>query len=192
MTPFEAYKLYVALKNHFNSKTYDFVKYNGKVNAKRESFDKRRDRFFFEKLAKHEDPKSFLIANFLVNKNGWIKDLSYGDEPRRIYESWVKRQQSLSYVVQDDVSRLDEDFDSNFKVEPNTHPKALKKYLMKEISLETLTILCDMVGCMKYWDRSLENDPLWEDLSVTIRKYLSFLQYDRERVRQVCIDTFSM
>ena len=46
---FNAYKLYLAVKNHFTT-NYDFFKYNGKVNAKEDSFLKRRDKFFFAKL----------------------------------------------------------------------------------------------------------------------------------------------
>ena len=40
---FKAYKLYLAVKNHFTT-SYDYFKYNGKVNAKEDSFLKRRDK----------------------------------------------------------------------------------------------------------------------------------------------------
>lgn len=192
MTPFEAYALYVSMKNHFNSDKYDFFRYHGKSTVTRQSFDKRNDRFFFEKLAKHEDPQAFLLSNFLVNKKGWIKQLSYGEEAKKIYEEWLGRSQSLDYNLKVDLSRLDEDFDANFKVEPNSHPKIIKLYMAKSISLETLCSLVDMVGCMRYWDKSMQDDPVWEDLSRTIKKYLPFIRYDKEKVRQACLDIFSL
>jgi len=65
MSAFECYKEYVALKNHFTQKSYDYVKYNGKTSVKADSFNSRKDKIFFEKLAKHKDPKGFLIANLV-------------------------------------------------------------------------------------------------------------------------------
>jgi hypothetical protein len=191
MTAFECYNLYVALKMHFNSKSYDFIKYNGKVKTTREAFEKRKDKFFFEKLAKHNDPKSFLIANLLVNPNGWIRDLAYGDNAKNIYEEWLKRKQSLSYIIQQEVLLLHEDFNSNFKVKNNQHPTIVKLYLGSRISLETLIALSDIVDCIHYWNKNMINDPLWKDISLKISKYLPFLNYDKEKVRKICLDTFS-
>ena len=39
MEPFEAYQKYLALKLHFDSESYDYFKYRGKTNAKRDKFD---------------------------------------------------------------------------------------------------------------------------------------------------------
>ena len=49
---FDSYQLYLGVKLHFNSESYDFVKYNGKVKADLPSFLKRNDRFHFGKLAR--------------------------------------------------------------------------------------------------------------------------------------------
>ena len=37
MEPFEVYKLYLAIKLHFTTKSYDVVKYKGKVRVKQET-----------------------------------------------------------------------------------------------------------------------------------------------------------
>ena len=50
MTDFDAYKMYLAVKQHFNREGYDYFKYNGKVNAKITSFEHRKDRIFYSKL----------------------------------------------------------------------------------------------------------------------------------------------
>ena len=49
---YNAYKTYVALKNHFKSDSYDYFKYKGKARVKEETFLKRKDKFFFEKIRK--------------------------------------------------------------------------------------------------------------------------------------------
>jgi hypothetical protein len=66
-TAYEAYKDYLALRNHFNNEKYDYFLYNGKVSGSVASFEKRKDRFFFEKLAKHRDPHGLMVANFVYN-----------------------------------------------------------------------------------------------------------------------------
>ena len=114
MTPFEAYCEYVSLKNHFTQSGYDYFKYNGKSNLKYESFVKRNDKIFFQKLAKHEDVINFLIANFSINNKLWIKNLAYSEESENIYKQWLKRQNSLSYIFKQDLSKLDDNFDNNF------------------------------------------------------------------------------
>ena len=48
---FDVYKTYLAVKLHFTSDTYDYYKYDGKVNAKLDTFTKRKDRYFFHKLS---------------------------------------------------------------------------------------------------------------------------------------------
>lgn len=63
--PFESYKLYNALKLHFES-SYDAVKYNFKSNVTPNSFLKRKDKYFFAKLGrKHNgELKDYYVANF--------------------------------------------------------------------------------------------------------------------------------
>ena len=43
------------LKNHFTKEKYDYHKYCGKSRASIQSFYKRKDRFFFEKLSRQKD-----------------------------------------------------------------------------------------------------------------------------------------
>ena len=67
---FDAYCLYLAINNHFNTESYDFFKYNGKVPVKLPAFLKRNDKYHFAKLARlyHKDLKDFLVANLYKQK----------------------------------------------------------------------------------------------------------------------------
>ena len=49
---FDVYKVYLGVKLHFTTDTYDYVKYGGKTNATLDTFTKRKDRYFFHKLSK--------------------------------------------------------------------------------------------------------------------------------------------
>lgn len=190
MTPFAVYVDYLALKNHFTTEWYDYIKYNGKTKANAESFQTRKDRIFFEKLAKHRDPHGLMLANFVKNNKVWARDLAYSPECEQVYLEWLKRTQAIVNTVRNDLSHFNEDFDSNFIVKGNSHPKLLQLYLGDDITRETFTVLVDLTGCIKYWDKHLADDFMWQDVRIGYTKYLPFLKYDKTKVKQVLVDFF--
>ena len=66
--------LYLAIKLHFTTDTYNYDEYGGKVNCKLETFTKRNDRYFFHKLSKQYDEKNIvdflLLTLYTIIKNG--------------------------------------------------------------------------------------------------------------------------
>jgi hypothetical protein len=191
MTPFEAFREYLALKSHFCTKTYDYFKYNGKMkSATPSSYDGRRDKLFFMKLAKHKDPKGFLVSNFVHSDRSWIGDLAYNEEAQNNYMNWQKRIQSLSYTFSSELSKLNDEFDSNFIIK-ETHPYILVLYLRKEISIETLVILTDLARCISYWNKNMQGDPVWDEVSLKIQKYKPFMQYEKNKFKSIVVDKFA-
>ncbi len=68
VTPFETYQHYLSLKNHFTNPKYDFFKYGAKTRASMASFNKRRDKYWFEKTSRKYSDKEvvdFLVSNFV-------------------------------------------------------------------------------------------------------------------------------
>ena len=59
MMPFDAYRCYLSLKNHFTKDHYDYIKYRGKTRATHQAFYKRKDRFWFEKFARKKNDKEW-------------------------------------------------------------------------------------------------------------------------------------
>ena len=87
MTDFDVYKIYLALKLHFTSE-YDYIKYNGKVNATLTSYNKRKDHFFFKKLSRiynKEQVEHFFVSNYIENEKMWIGD-SFSPECMSTYK----------------------------------------------------------------------------------------------------------
>ena len=52
MDPFEVYKSYLAFKNHFTKEKYDYFKYGGRSRASEKAFNKRKGRYFFERMSR--------------------------------------------------------------------------------------------------------------------------------------------
>jgi hypothetical protein len=192
MSAFDCYKEYLALKNHFSSPNYDYFRYNGKLKVNPTSFDQRKDKLFFQKLAKHPDVHNFLVANLSKNDKAWIKELAYSEDAERVYKDWLKRNQSLTYVVKNDLSKLESPFDDNFLVSKSqSHPRLLQLYLGGHVTLETMCILLDITKAKKHWDSKMEFDPIYDEVRKKIEKYTPFIKYDKDKMKKIVLDYFS-
>jgi hypothetical protein len=192
MTAYECFKEYLSLKNHFTKASYDYFKYNGKVRTNVSSFEKRKDKIFFQKLAKHENVHGFLIANLANNPKAWIKELAYSEEAEKVYKDWFKKQQSLTYLYSKELEELAPTFDANFKIlKDSPHPYLLQLYLGGYVSLETLCILLSISCAKRYWDSRLEYDLVYDGVKTKIEKYTPFVKYDVEKLRKITVDYFS-
>ena len=196
MTGFEVYRTYLALKNHFTKKNYDFVKYNGKVRANEKSFEQRLDRYFFKKLAvKYNENEviEYFIANFLEDPRGYIKSFSVDN-----YTKWKHKKESLTYKFKEDVNALlddveapyDKSFGDIFRASKGKHPNILKRFYANDISLETLVIFETCLGYVNDLTKVLV-DPIWDDTKMKITKYQPFLQVDCKKYRCVVLDVIN-
>lgn len=192
MDPFEVYTKYVALKNHFTQKSYDYHKYHGRVKVKRETFETRKDKYFFYKLSKHKDVENFLLSNFVDGtQDFWVGNIRE-NAPEEIYRKWKKRQESLTYTYTQDLAKLSDDFDSNFKVEKYGHPHLLRLYLRQDVCIETMIILDMLVNYTKVWKKSLSQDLIFEQVYTKISKYRPFMNVDLPKFKKVTINTFTL
>ena len=179
VTPFETYQSYLSMKSHFTNRRYDFFRYGGKSRATMASFNKRKDKYWFEKTSrKYSDGEivDFLLANFVTTdnpKNLWIGEIINSGE--RTYADWIRRQQSISYIFKEESSKLldENELDELFQIGKG-HPIILKKFLGSDISLETFVIFDIIFAFSEKFDEKLL-DPVWETVSLKIRKYKPFL-----------------
>jgi hypothetical protein len=189
MTPFECFKAYSALKLHFTS-DYNYFQYNGNLKLKPESFERRNDKVFFAKVAKHADPLNFLMVNILDNPKSWIRNIAYSPDAESKYSSWLKRKQSMAYIFKEDLKNLNPDFDSNLKVIDHSFPDLITKYLGGHVSLDTVCIIVAITGCIKYWDSAMIDTPMWDDISLKIKKYLPFMSIDAVKFKKIILESF--
>jgi hypothetical protein len=194
---FDAYKTYLALKQHFTS-TYDYHKYNGKVRVNIESFLKRNDKFFFRKLQKkynNDELVDFFVSNFITKGDNWIGNL-VSQESEIIYVQWKKRSETLSYTFHNELLFLhdycrehDLEFNKLILIENGGHPLLLKILLQNKMSLETLIILDAVLGFIEYWNKHLD-DFIWEEKKKLILKYRAFMHYNLDKFKKITKDVF--
>ena len=189
VTPFEVYTTYLGMKNHFTKDKYDFIKYSGRTRASVASFNKRRDRYFFERMSRKKDDNeivNYFIANFTSHDDPgkvWIGEIIQNGEAN--FKEWQRRNQSLSYIFGNEVEGIftRDNFDSYFRTQ-GQHPKILKAYMRKDISLETLVILDKILGFRSRLDKKLD-DPIWSTVSLKMKKYKPFLNIDVFKFKKI-------
>ena len=187
--PADAYRCYLALKNHFTKDHYDYIKYRGKTRASNAAFYKRKDRFWFEKFARQKNDKEieeFFVSNFIYSTDPstvWIGEMIKEGEGR--YQEWQKKVQSLTYIFKEETEsvfenkKIDDMFDCS-----KGHPPILKSYLGGDISLESMVIYDRIFDYGKDFDKRLK-DPVWETVSRKIKKYSPFLNIDVSRYKKI-------
>jgi hypothetical protein len=182
MEPIDVYIMYCAMKAHFSRKDYDFFKYGGKTKVSRDSFWKRKDRFFFVKLSKKYkteiEIRNYLVSNFIKDKSGYIANFSEEN-----YNSWLLRRSGFFEQFVIEMKPFIKEFEPLFEVKGSSHPKLLKEFLGSRVSLETMLVLDELVSFSKKWDKQLEDDIIWVDLKKLMENYKGFLTINKNRYR---------
>src|SRR6056300_1075575 len=146
MNGYLAYQIYQSLKLHFTS-DYDAVKYNYKTAVKRNTFEKRRDRYFFEKLSRRfnrEQLIDYFTSNLIENPNVWIGDMS--DD---VYKAYIARYEKLTYMF-DDICSSTPDFSQS---------PILEALRSGQINVESVILLDILVNFLRRL-KSILSDPL--------------------------------
>lgn len=193
MEPIDCYKTYLSVKNHFSKENYDFFKYNGKTKVSQKTFYSKKDRFWFEKLSRQKNENEivdFFVSNYSSSddpSNLWIGNII--KEGEKIYDDWKLKKENLIDIFQKEVYRKinKENFNNYFSVINNRHPPILKDYLTKEISIETLIILDKILNFKTDLDKKLL-DPIWQTISLKIKKYSPFLNINIFKYKKVLKD----
>ena len=193
---FNAYKLYLAVKNHFTT-NYDFFKYNGKVNAKEDSFLKRRDKFFFAKLQRkynNDQLRDLFVSNFADGEDFWIGNV-LPQKAESVDTEWKARQMKLSYILEQDLKFLLDyynernlDFNSLFVME-NGHPILLQCVLRNDIYVETMIIIDRVLNYSRRWNKVLD-DPVWTEFKKRMDKYSPFVLFEAEKGKKILRKVF--
>ena len=192
MIPLDVYRTYLSVRNHFTNDTYNFFKFGGKTKASSSAFEKRRDRYIFDKVSKDykDDEVALLfVSNFVAKEKFWIGN-TLSEESRNIYTMWRKKIQSLSYIFENDVKAIiDEindreiDFDSVFKIQDGQHPIILRLTLADRVSLESFLILNKILDFFPQFNRRIEETIIWPDYYKKCVKYEPFVKVDMTRFK---------
>lgn len=200
MQPWDAYLIYNALKLHFESDSYDAVKYKFKTSARAKSFLVRKDKYSFAKLARkypnREQLIDFIVAN-MVSGDGpsWVGEIA-SDTGDDVYLSWCKKKDAIYYHFENEVSKLvdvciREGLSFDQLLGPGQpHPRIVTLCLSEEISLETLTLIDTLVNFMA--NSKVTESIIWPTFSRKVRKYRPFWTWvDSNKLKKILLNGFT-
>ena len=189
----EVYKMYLSLKLHFTSDTFDYFKYGIAARASKQSFDGRKDKYFFVKLSRtfeKEELLDFFVASMITNDKIYPSTLI--QDGSNNYKDYIKRKQSLTYTFKQDVSTLwdmSRKFDKLFIID-GVHPPLLKAYLGGKISIETLAIFNKIFNYVDRFDKDIKEEIVWKPLSQRVVKYEPFINIDKGKYKNIIKEQF--
>lgn len=193
-TGYGAYLLFLALRTHFHNAKYDFFQMHGKLRASKESYQKRHDKYFFEKMAKEfntEELRDFYVANILKDKH-YITEL-LDDDANKNFIEYIRRKQALSYNFASELDKLFGDSATRpFIISNSQYPDIVGLHLSNIVSPETMVILNDYIPFIDKFDKQIgNNDPVWGRVSMKLRKYKPFVRYDKDKIKGVLKKTLN-
>ena len=202
MTGFEAYKLYLAVWQHFSlDRDYNYFKYNGKLaNTNPKTYDNRKDKYFFETLGKRNkgDLLQYYVANFAHHGSEvqWIGDL-HSKEAEDVYVHWQKRVQSLTYIFEEDLKEVNEfliarglGFDRLFEVEEDEHPLIFRFVQQRMIEVETYLIIDKILGFSKRIAKKIKDSYVFPAEQYRYDRYSEFLNLNNAKYVNIMKEIF--
>ena len=96
----------------------------------------------------------------------------------------------MQYFINDAEKLLTsaENFDIIFKCDEGTHPKLLRAYLGKKISLETLVIFDRLLHYRKRFDKEIDESYIWPKVSMLIEKYEPFVKVNIVKCKRMLVE----
>ena len=182
MTGFQAYSLYNSIRLHFTQQGYNAFAYNFKSNVKMQSFERRKDRYFFERISKkftnEKDLKMFFADNIMA-ENMWIGEMEMESHTTRdtYRQSMFYNFQRETKLIRENAYKYNLTFDGVCKANSDkTDNLLLNLFMSQQISPETVAIIDHFVKFIKSLKSEL-NDPLGivKGTLLTLEKYQQFI-----------------
>ena len=201
MTGYEAFKLYVSLKQHFSiHNDYNFVKYNGKTRLNGCAYESRNDKYFFEAIGnkQRKDLLQYFVANFAYHGSDevWIGDL-HSKESEDVYFNWQKRTQSLSYIFEEDLKEVKEflltrelEFDKLFDVEDGEHPIIFKFVQQRMIEVESYIIIDNILKFSNVIAKKIKDVHIFPSEQYRYDRYADFLNINDTKYSEIMKGVF--
>jgi len=197
MTPFDVFKFAVEMKKHFSDSKFNF--HNKSLKFNKTLFDKRHDKYFFEKLAKYRDDEIHFIvlAQCLISDNWWIRDCvtDVAVNNGKVLQGWIE---GIDYWFPDELKKINKyisnkgmQFVDLFKVSDN-YPIIIQLVLNNQIFFPTFYLLCRSSNIQKYYDRCFSGDLFWESLKLKLNSLDGFIEYEISKLKQTIKNIFKM
>lgn len=175
-----AFMLYLMMKQHMAGK-YDIIKYSWNMKVTDAAFNKRRDKYFFDKMSDKfhlKDLTEIFLATFLENSNGWAGDL-VSEDAMAAHRELLGRYIRFSEIYREDLKNLvyfsnkvnvpiGKLLEYNEKQQTSPIFKLLQSGLIKT---ETFLVIDSFLGIIDKIDEKMSADIIWQNWHTKLVNY---------------------
>lgn len=188
MEGMHAYQTFIALKLHFTTDSYDYIKYNGKTRPiTEEALKKRKDYNHLRRVERKyaDNIVDYIVANFVSGQSGlWTTNFS-SLQCEKNYVDWKQRHSEFPKLFKADLAKISAEWNKSLQVVNGGHPPLLKQYLGKKIYIETVIAMNEILNFLPYWDKQIQDTIIWADVSRMIKKYRPFVKFNLTEVKSI-------
>jgi hypothetical protein len=130
-----------------------------------------------------------MVSNFAYGHDNMIFAI---EEANEYYLEWQKRKQSITRVFKDDLNTIELESQKNalsldqiINFTLNEYPSIIKLYLGKKISIESISILNDLLAFIPKWKQNKSGMLILETDIRRIEKVKGFVKYEQERIKPI-------
>lgn len=177
----------MSVKLHLFTESYDIFKYNKKVSVTEDTFNSRRDKYIFGKLANlihYEEGYQFFTSQFIYRD--LVTPASIENNfplASKVFERWKKNIANMYENYDDDLKYIakncEYDWKNCFVTDGIDYPLLFKMVMGQKIHAETYSILIDL---FQYNPIALRDDMLYKGLNLKYRKYNMMLNCDKKTI----------
>lgn len=196
-TGFNIFRIYCALKGHFQG-TFDIQKYGIKTRVKRESFDKRKDSVFFDRMASKlsaKDCYEMMLFNMASNPDCLSYELSSAGA-HTFYLQYSGRLDTLSKHYRKELEAiftLLSQHEKKFKdlLSGDGHPVILQLLIRQTVSIETILLIDSFLPIIEKINEKYQDDILWMSWYTKLSQYRKLLTINTELAKNIFLDVKS-
>lgn len=191
---YSAYKLYLMVKGHFNNR-YDCIKYNWTMRISPKTYEKRRDKYFFERMAtKYNLGELYriFVANMLANSDAWVGEIS-GADALQFYRQHMGKLERASYIFKEDIENLVDFCDKKGILFINLfdcskgQPLIFKMLQQEIISYETFLIINKAANFINKFNAAMSDDIVWIEYRKRIEGYDKLLDINNVEAKTLLV-----
>lgn len=197
---FRVYCIYMAIKLHFTSPSFNYAEYGPMTNYKFETFyAKEGQRKQFGRLARrfHHDEEcvieNYIISNFVVNQKTWVTHL-LTKQGEHHYQQWRQLYENFTYNFarncEENLFPLIREHGIPFMEylkpkSPDVHTKLMEDIITKKIPVWFLIAIHKVTGFLDAYDNMYRDNVFWQAESSFLRKVDQVVvDEDRENTRK--------
>ncbi|APU00687.1 DNA helicase loader [Aeromonas phage SW69-9] len=189
--------LYLMIKQHMAGK-YDVIKYSWGMKVTDATFNKRKDKYFFEKLSNKfhlKDMVEIYLATFIENPSGWAGDL-VSDEAMTAHRELLGRHLRFPNIYREDIKnivyfaeKLDVPLGKIMEYNTDKMTSPIFKLLQSGmISIETFLVIDSFLGILDKHDAMMSGDIIWQNWHTKLSGYRKLVVINKDTAKRKFIE----